>query len=339
MLWTKPSSCSSVYTAVMESSIQSPSPRLLQPAITSANASSTVTSKRGRTRPRERLTWSASSGNTARGSGEYHQISPSSPGMGKRPCRYPSRTVSGSSSEMRGQAGARGVAVHRRALERVLVPAVGVLPVVEVLREPRQLQRVEGVAHDRELVCLLHADRLLREARLRPVRQARRMERDRADLDALPRPEVAGDVIDHLLRLQVRVVVRDRDRKRVEVELPGTEGADDEVLARKGLVRRRRLVDAAGDRLEVVDRERPREEVAVPADDVEGVVVEDVGLVAVAHADLDRELALLADRLQLRRRVDVAVVVRRAFHDLPVLVAVPARDLDQPRRLEHEIPL
>src|SRR5205823_10310141 len=31
--------------------------------------------------------------------------------------------------------------------------------------------------------------------------------------------------------------------------------------------------------------------------------------------------------------------VRRAFEDLAVLIAVAARDLDQPRRLEDEIPL
>ncbi len=105
------------------------------------------------------------------------------------------------------------------------------------------------------------------------------------------------------------------------------------------LVRRRRLVDPPGDRLEVVDRERPREEVAVPADDVERVVVDDVRLVAAAHAHLDRELARLAHRLQLGRRMDVAVVVRRALDDLAVLVPVAARDLDQARRLEDEVAL
>jgi hypothetical protein len=94
------------------------------------------------------------------------------------------------------------------------------------------------------------------------------MERDRADVDALPRAELAGDVIDHLLRLQIRVVVRDRHRKRIEVELARAEREDHEVPALKRLVRRRRLVDTAGDRLEVVHRERPRVEVAVPTNDL-----------------------------------------------------------------------
>ena len=98
-------------------------------------------------------------------------------------------------------------------------------------------------------------------------------------------------------------------------------------------------MDAPGDRLEVVDRERPRVDVAVPADDVERVVVDHVGLVAVADAHLDDELAALAVRAQLRRRVDVAVVVRRVLHQLAVLVAVALRDRDQPGRLEHEVAL
>ena len=48
---------------------------------------------------------------------------------------------------------------------RLLVPRVGVLAVVEILRELRQPQRMEGVAHDRQLVRLGHPDRLLRQAR------------------------------------------------------------------------------------------------------------------------------------------------------------------------------
>ena len=174
---------------------------------------------------------------------------------------------------------------------------------------------------------------------MRTVRQARGMQRDRADVHALPRAEVAGDVIDHLLALQIRVVIRDRDRERVEVELARTERADHEVAPGEGLVRRRRLVDAARDRLEIVDRERPRIEIAVPADDVERVIVEQVGLVPVADAHLDRELAALTVRVQLRGRVDVPVVVRGALHDLAVLVAVAARDLDQAGGFEDQVPL
>src|SRR2546428_6663830 len=99
------------------------------------------------------------------------------------------------------------------------------------------------------------------------------MERDRPDLDTPPRREVAVDVVDHLLRLQVRVVVRDRHRLRVEVEVARAERADDEVRALEGLVRGRGLANAARDGLEVVYRERPRVEEDVPADAVDRVAV------------------------------------------------------------------
>src|SRR3712207_7445529 len=42
-------------------------------------------------------------------------------------------------------------------------------------------QRPERVAHDRELVRLLHAERLLDRARLRPVRQPGRMQGQRSE--------------------------------------------------------------------------------------------------------------------------------------------------------------
>ncbi len=62
------------------------------------------------------------------------------------------------------------------------------------------------------------------------------------------------------------MVIRDWYREWVEVELARTERADHEVAPLERLVRRRRLVDPARDRPEVVHRERPRIEVAVPAD-------------------------------------------------------------------------
>ena len=69
------------------------------------------------------------------------------------------------------------------------------------------------------------------------------------------------------------------------------------------------------------------------------MVVEDVRLVAVLDPHLDRELARGRGACELGRRVDVAVVVRRVLEQLPVLVPVAARDLDQARRLEDEVAL
>src|SRR5215210_3120566 len=81
-----------------------------------------------------------------------------------------------------------------RHLRVLLVPGERVAGVVEVARERGQLERPEGVAHDRELLRALDADRLLDEAWLWAVREARRVQGDRADVDALAGAELPVDV-------------------------------------------------------------------------------------------------------------------------------------------------
>ena len=83
--------------------------------------------------------------------------------------------------------------------------------------------------------------------------------------------EPAADVVQHLVGLHVRVGVRHLDRLGVRVEHPRGERADDEPGRLERLVDRRRLVDRAGDRLEVVGVERERVDHPVPADHVERV--------------------------------------------------------------------
>ncbi len=137
----------------------------------------------------------------------------------------------------------------------------------------RRLQRIEGVAHYGEHVRLVRADRLLRAAGLRTVRQAGRMQRDRADVDALARAELAGDVRDHLLRLEIRVVIRDRHRERSKSSLRGQNEQITKFLPSGTSDATGRLVDAAGDRLEVVHREGLRIKVRVPSHRVQWAVL------------------------------------------------------------------
>src|SRR6185312_2061620 len=98
-------------------------------------------------------------------------------------------------------------------------------------------------------------------------------------------------------------------------------------------------MNAPRDRREVVDGERRRVEDAVPAHHVDRVIVEDVLLIAAAHPNLDQELTALSPGVEVSRRMDVTVVVRRALENLSVLVAVTPRDLDQPGSLEDEVAL
>ena len=99
------------------------------------------------------------------------------------------------------------------------------------------------------------------------------------------------------------------------VDLARHERADHEVRALEGLVHRRRLVQPAGDRLEVVDGDAARVEAAVPADHVERVVGVGVAgpAAAVPHQHLD---VVAVDRQRLAGAAQVALAVRRVLEEL-----------------------
>ena len=166
------------------------------------------------------------------------------------------------------------------------------------------------------------------------MRLATRVQGDRADVDprALARLVVASDVEHHLVAVDVRVVVRHRDRQRVVVHLAWQEVADHEVVALEDLVHRRRLVDLAGDGHVVVDVEGVRVQTAVPADHVQRMGrtghpgADDAGAGAVLDQDLD---VLALDEQRTDRPVQVALAVRRVLEQLPVAreVALGRRDV------------
>ena len=60
----------------------------------------------------------------------------------------------------------------------------------------------------------------------------------------------------------------------MEVEQPRHERADDEPVGLKRLMHRRRLMQAADDRLEIVNRKGPGIVIAVPADHVQRMMIE-----------------------------------------------------------------
>src|SRR5207253_3068838 len=111
-------------------------------------------------------------------------------GPGRGAVRLAKRGGTACELEVRSETGARGVTVDGSFLScdvgRILVPRVRVLPVVQILGELRELQRMEGVAHHGKLRRLVHPNRFLRQTRLRTVRQTRRMQGNRPDLHPAP---------------------------------------------------------------------------------------------------------------------------------------------------------
>src|SRR5690242_1638721 len=108
---------------------------------------------------------------------------------------------------------------------------------------------------------------------MRPVWDTARVQRNRADLDALAAAEVATDVVDHLIRVNVAVIVGYRHRLGMILQLAWAERAEDELWPLKRLMNRRRLVDTPRNRLEIVDAEGVGIEETIPADDIQRVEV------------------------------------------------------------------
>jgi hypothetical protein len=100
---------------------------------------------------------------------------------------------------------------------------------------------------------------------------------------------------------------------------------------------RRRLVQPAGDRLEVVDREHPRVLAAVPADHVERVPRIHVPGPAAAGPDQHLDVRALGQQ-RLVRAAQVAFAVRGVLEELAAHRQVALRGADVPGRLDGQQP-
>src|SRR5262249_20858673 len=146
---------------------------------------------------------------------------------------------------------------------------------------------------DRQLLSPVLAQALLYGPWVWAVRNAARVEGKGADLDTATAAEVAAHIIDHLIGVDIAVVVGHRHRLGMVIQLARTERADNEARPFKRLVDRRRLMNTASDRLEVVDAEGIGIEIAIPADHIQRVEIEGVVHDFAIHLDMDMELATL----------------------------------------------
>src|ERR1700681_4231717 len=137
----------------------------------------------------------------------------------------------------------------------LIEPAIRIGRVVNGLRNRGELQRVEGVDHDGQFFGAFGAQAFFDCAGVRAVGDAAWMERQGRLLDATTTAEIAVDVVEQLVAIDVAVVIRNWYRERVIVQFARHEGTDHEIWPLEGLVYGRRLVDAPGNRLEVGDIE------------------------------------------------------------------------------------
>src|SRR5262245_24336080 len=106
-------------------------------------------------------------------------------------------------------------------------------------------------------------------ARMRPVWNPARMQRNRSWFNPATRSKIAAHIKQNFVRLNVVVHPRDPNRLWMRIEQTWRKGADYITANLKCLMDRRRLVDRYVDPLEVLSIKRERINVAIPSDDIE----------------------------------------------------------------------
>ena len=152
-------------------------------------------------------------------------------------------------------------------------------------------------------------------------------------VNPFPRHEIPFDVIQHLIRINVRVVVRGGNTVRVIVKQAWYERAHNESGTIKRLMNRRRLMDSTGNRFKVLDIESVRPKVTVPTHHVQWMMFERVSRNHAPCFNTDFELPRFVDRNDLLRDSNVTFAIRRVLKKLTVVVNVTLRRNDMPKSL------
>ena len=160
----------------------------------------------------------------------------------------------------------------KRHWEVFALPTLRIGKIIKCHRRLRREHWTEGVAHHSKLAGLARAEALLNSAWVRSVRNALRMHADGTGFDSLARLVVALNVVEDLIAIKVRVVVRHRDGVWMEIQEARAEAADDEVVTFEGLMNRRRHVQLANDRRKVIHVEAVRVVATIPTNHIKRMV-------------------------------------------------------------------
>src|SRR5262245_3173135 len=151
-------------------------------------------------------------------------------------------------------------------------PALRILLVVKRNSLFSELECMLRVEHHRQLFGSRSVFARHDRAGMRAVRNPARVQSNRSWFNPSTRPEIAAHVKQNLVRLNVIVYPWNPDGLWMRIEHTGRKSADDITTNLECLMNRRRLVNGAGDRLEVLRIKREWIDVAVPADDIEGMM-------------------------------------------------------------------
>src|SRR2546421_9357299 len=155
---------------------------------------------------------------------------------------------------------------------------------------------------------------------MRSMWNAARMQSDGTGFNPFARTEIATHIKKYFVRFDVIVHPGNLHGFRMIIEHPRCERTDDVAADFEGLMNRRRLMDRAGNRFEVLRVKRERINKAVPADNVEGVMGVNHARPARAVFHEHLYVLVLVDGQQLGWPVEIALGIGRAHSDLTLVV-------------------
>ena len=176
------------------------------------------------------------------------------------------------------------------------------------------------VEHHRQLFGTQRVPARYDCARMRPVWNSARMERNRGRLDSAARSEISADVKQDLIGLDVVVYPRDFHGLRMCIEHARSKCAHDVSANLERLMDWRRLVHRAGNWFEILRVKCERINEPIPADDVERMMRHRHHSPARAVFDQNFRVAFFVYGVQLSWPVQIALGIRRTHFNLALLI-------------------
>src|SRR5690349_13019523 len=155
---------------------------------------------------------------------------------------------------------------------RVTSPAIGISRIIDSLRHSRKMQGMEGIDHHRHLFRMFSPKTLLNHAGLWPVGNTTRMQCNRCFFDAAPTAKVAIDIVEHLIAIDIAMVVRDRHRQWMIIQLSWHKRANHKVRSLERLMDRRWLMYTSRNWFEIVNIQDPGIGATIPTHHIQGMM-------------------------------------------------------------------
>ncbi len=198
------------------------------------------------------------------------------------------------------------------------------------------LQGTERVDHYGEFFRFGFADASLVSPGVRSMRNACRMQRNVATINAGSAHKITFYVVQNLIRIDVGMIVRCRNRLGVIIVHPRHKTADDKGIGLECLVDRRGLVHAPCDGLEIVDGHGIRKVVTIPTHHVKRVRSVDIVVQLALFFDANGEFADLIECFQVRRRTHVPLAIRTVLEQLSKMIAVAFWSVNRVSRFRNK---